>query len=301
MSDKKCKTRIAWWNTGLSPSKGQRKHNLTKQILIVVEELFNNKMIDLVVLAEVSPDDIIWLAQNLSISVRTIVEDDRKVGIGVLYRSENISISDPFPVRLTCKFNENDLTKMLRISFVSHGRHKVTLYMCHWPSRLKDDVNRPKREELAKFLRSQIDSDLEKAQQENHLLVIGDFNAEPFDKELSEILKTSRDRKKVVKKRSLLYNPFWRALGERTTDLNRSPRFSVGTYFYDDHWLTTGFLFDQAMVSSSLVTGTDFILNEDETQIYETEQLASKNFSGIAKGFDHLPIVVSLQAQMVKG
>jgi len=67
------------------------------------------------------------------------------------------------------------------------------------------------------------------------VIVIGDFNDEPFSDAMQSQLRGVRERRLVHgdPDRELLYNPFWRKLGEHRPAGRVAPSFSpAGTYYY---------------------------------------------------------------------
>lgn len=132
-----------------------------------------------------------------------------------------------------------------------------------------------------------------------YALVLGDLNAEPFDRELTESLGSTRDRGLARSRPGLMYKPFWRLLGERQTmegERATSRRVGAGTHFHGsqltDRWRT----FDQFLVSPSLLGGEGWALWEDKVDIWQQPPLLAQG-GRPANPFDHSPIVGALRRE----
>jgi hypothetical protein len=128
---------------------------------------------------------------------------------------------------------------------------------------------------------------------------MGDYNDEPFDASMDGHLLASRDRRLVQNDNDhLLYNPFWRLLGERDPHMSHalSPRFP-GTCYYDKgdttHWRT----FDQIMVSAACLMGKPWNLIEEFSQIIDIQplNLLLPNKKSI---FDHFPVMSIIEREL---
>lgn len=127
------------------------------------------------------------------------------------------------------------------------------------------------------------------------IVLMGDFNDEPFASVMDATLLSTRDRKLVQQEPRLLYNPFWRHMTSYKHS-EESHQFSDrGTYFHAAGQLTKWRTFDQMMFSSSLVRGTaEWVLDEIATRVVDFPAL-TKLVESRGNVFDHLPIVGRLQ------
>ncbi|MBL4664354.1 MAG: hypothetical protein JKY23_00105 [Nitrospinaceae bacterium] len=164
----------------------------------------------------------------------------------------------------------------------------------HWPSRLGGELaSEPYRIIAAETLSYWLERVSEKFGKEVSILVMGDFNDEPYNRSMQEYALSKKDSKRVKSKRSrkpYLLNLMW----PLQTD-------GVGTHFYDA-W---GML-DQILVNRSLLTNVDgFRLVGDSCEIIRLPELiksgkprrfgrpSSKGFD--RDGFsDHLPVGVRI-------
>ncbi len=129
---------------------------------------------------------------------------------------------------------------------------RIHLFINHWPSDHLNDSAAAARSRLAQDLRNRLRS----MPTTPHVMMLGDFNVEPFDAAISEELEASRSRDAVRKGRALLYNPFWRLLGERQSlqEALLLPRRGAGTYLYRSSNATSQwYTMDQILVSAPLL------------------------------------------------
>ena len=134
----------------------------------------------------------------------------------------------------------------------------LTVLVNHWPSRYGGrEVSAPRREMAATVVRALIDGHMRTAAQdgrEAEVLVMGDFNDDPFDASVHDVLGAVRERRTVAHPYNLLtqndkqtsprlYNPTWSLFAEG----------DHGTYYYWNDW--TWNVFDQIIVSPGRLDG----------------------------------------------
>ena len=67
-----------------------------------------------------------------------------------------------------------------------------------------------------------------------YIVLMGDYNDDPFSPSLSEHLHATRDRELAIQDGAFLYNPFWRRLGESRSFPTSGNEVSIcGTHYYD--------------------------------------------------------------------
>ena len=129
---------------------------------------------------------------------------------------------------------------------------------------------------------------------------MGDYNDEPFADSLTTGLSSTRDLTRVRKKPSLLYNPFWRHLGEAKAykqGINISAKKRCGSFYYKSDSITRWHTFDQMLFSSCFISGSAWHLNEELTGIIDTPELFNLVIDSKQK-FDHLPIISVLEREV---
>lgn len=299
------KITVAWWNTSLSPPKAKpgRITKEDKEIFVdLLLQMIEIKKIEIIGFCELSKADSVWL-EGLSAPfgykmISGIIAAGRSnFDTCIIYRSDVLEFKDQLQhIQMELKRT----TKIaLQYSFSIVGEKiPLHLFTSHWPSRLFLDEWNPKRLNLGRALRMPIQEILDQSEKinENALIVVmGDFNDEPFDMPITEGLFATRDRALIAKNPHLLYNPFWRRLGGRdgyshaTADNNYS-----GTYYFTgsptDRWRT----FDQIIVSSAFVGKSHWHLVESETEVIDFAPYTKRVLDAKSK-FDHLPIKISIE------
>lgn len=142
----------------------------------------------------------------------------------------------------------------------------IHIIVNHWPSRRGGEArSRPKRVAAAKLNKRIVDS-LQAESPYAKIIVMGDFNDNPNNTSIKNVLNTQRKRKKVGSKG--LYNPF-----------ENFYRDGLGTTAYRDSWS----LFDQIIISKPF-------LEKDYTSFkYYKAGIFNKNYlitsSGKYKGY----------------
>jgi hypothetical protein len=220
--------------------------------------------------------------------------DLRGVDVALLYRPEiykviasrNISIRFPFDTLAQTR-------EILLVKGVLFNRDTLSIFVNHWPSRRGGYLgSQPRRNYVASVLRQLIDS-IQQTQPFAHIVVMGDFNDEPENESLKQVLMARTES--IPMHDTTLYN----LMGIRNKIRKE------GTLKYRDQWST----FDQFVVSGALMSGhsglkagidqvricrSSFLMEEDNT--YFGEKL-NRTYSGprYHGGFsDHLPIRLEL-------
>jgi endonuclease/exonuclease/phosphatase family metal-dependent hydrolase len=141
-----------------------------------------------------------------------------------------------------------------------------------------------------------VDSVLLSSESPPPVVILGDFNDDPFNPPLAGHLLATRDRSLAQSSSSYFYNPFWRFLGESDPHKPGIECDSIcGTYLQqhgqdETRWRT----FDQIIVSSGLLSSGNWQLKEQDTAIVRIPELidAVKNKK---HHFDHLPVVARIE------
>lgn len=164
----------------------------------------------------------------------------------------------------------------------------IHILVNHWPSRSGGEArSRPKREAAAKLSKRLVDS-LQVIDPYAKVFIVGDFNDDPTNSSIKEILSTQKRREKVGLKG--IFNPY--------EDLFRD---GLGTTAYRDAWS----LFDQILITKPLLEKdyTSFrfykagIYNEQylisNTGQYKGYPYRSWTNGGFSGGYsDHFPVFV---------
>lgn len=160
--------------------------------------------------------------------------DPRGIDIALAYDSTRVTFKNAISKRVDLKSkNTRDITLY---SFSAKGS-AFSLLVNHWPSRALDKAwSEPLRLIAARTARSIIDS---LKHQDNYadIIVMGDFNDEPRNRSIAEILNATTDKKAFLQdpRKDMLYN-CWSETGGK------------GSCYFAGKWLK----FDQIMVSHGL-------------------------------------------------
>lgn len=133
------------------------------------------------------------------------------------------------------------------------GTDTLSVLVNHWPSRGgdRDGAFRAVAGKVVRGLVQRIGHDAD-------VLVIGDFNDDPFDPSITESLRAVRSRNAVLERtdEKALFNPSWSLLANS----------DEGTHYFNRDWVWN--VFDQVIVSRGLLDAAGFQLVDGSTQIH---------------------------------
>ena len=215
-------------------------------------------------------------------------EDARGIDVALLYQRDRFKYLYHNSIRINFPYNRKKTTRdILHVTGEIITGDTLDVFVCHFPSRRAGQfASEPDRIRAASVLREKTDS-VQTCRKNAQILIMGDFNDEPFDKSLSQVLV-----------RDDLYNLF----------LPVAQKSSIGSYKFGDQW---NFL-DQLLVSKHLLdkrnafhvienTATifqaDFLLTDDRTN---GGKRPKKTFNGrkYEGGYsDHLPVYVDFNVK----
>ncbi|MEZ5197233.1 MAG: hypothetical protein R2764_12780 [Bacteroidales bacterium] len=221
--------------------------------------------------------------------------DRRGIDVAMLYReSKFIPVSFKF---FNVRFPFDTASKTRDILYVKgliSETDTLHLFVNHWPSRYGGYMaTRPKREFVARLLRSQADS-LISLTINPFILIMGDFNDEPVDESLAKYLNAKMDTLNFVD--SDLIN----LMGFIDRD------WKTGTSKYQESWN----IIDQIIVSGNfLKKGNPVYIDPNSIKIYNPGFLLEDDLKHTGKkpfrtyngfkyigGFsDHLPVCVDVE------
>ncbi len=247
--------------------------------LLGVSEIENRKVLeDLVV-------EPALVNRNLKI-VHYDSPDKRGIDVGLLYNPKRFELIESKSFRLNAFRNDGD-TLFTRDQLLVTGlldKEKVHVIVNHWPSRSSGEkISRPSRNKAAQLSRSICDS-LTQADPMAKILVMGDFNDDPYNDSVKKYLKTKANVSDMAPE--FMYNPWENILAK-----------GYGTLAYRDTWN----LFDQIVLSNPLVdkkaTGYKFLTSKIFKKKFMIQQ--EGRYKGYPKrregGYsDHFPVYVYL-------
>ena len=214
-------------------------------------------------------------------------QDPRGIDNAFLYRPDKLSkiVHQATPIDGQM-LNTRDI---LYASFAVPDPDTIHLFVNHWPSRFGGkEFTDKKRIVTARVLRAGIDS-LQKLKPTSKILIMGDFNDEPAEKSMAGILQAVPYDISPWSK-DVFYNLSYQEYKD-----------GAGTLVFKeiDH---TWFLFDQIIVSGTLLAGNGLQIVAMKNHIFKPEWLLKDNrpfrtYQGpiYQGGFsDHLPIFIDL-------
>ena len=220
--------------------------------------------------------------------------DARGIDLGLLYRKDRFIPLDHEAIRIDFPFDTVYKTRdLLRVEGLVNKRDTVHIFLCHFPSRRGGQVaSEPKRLYVASQVRAKVDS-IMAAQPGANIIITGDFNDEPTNKSIYEVLQAKGE---------------WSGL-EQGEMYNYMHPMQVnegrGTYKFQGYWN----MLDQFIISQPLMNGDNNVyVKENSAQIYQREWLMQdddeapgrKPFRTYGGAFyyggysDHLPIYLDL-------
>lgn len=297
---------FAWWNTSLSPKAEQRSTTEQQTHAVeVIRHLTAHLGIDCLALGEVAAEDIKKIMTETALKDYEFFDGTFKIGtaqfdIGVLYRKRTLHLSRSRPLISSRGTHSLKVANSLEFRIPSTAK-PLHIFVSHWPSRLRCEKNSPDRNVLAMRLREAIDDLYNTYREAPQAILLGDFNDEPFDSSLSELLLATRDRRFARRNPKLLYNPFWRCVGEAVPHVPGAACTSYsGSYYYasgvDTKWRT----FDQIIFSSAFLGHGEWHLNEKYTRIVYLEPF-DKAVLNRKEIFDHFPVVSVIEREGKNG
>lgn len=277
------------WNT-------ERYHRKLSNISEVLSSIDNGNPPEIAGLCEVENrkviEDLINSPNLMNYNYRIIHHespDERGIDNAIIYQHDcfNPLFDTVYPVRFP--FDTSDRTRDILYVKGMIDHNTIHLFVNHWHSRGGGQKkSEPKRIETAKILKGIIDS-LFQINTQSQILIMGDFNDNPDNRSLYEILK-ARKPDSLIEPESLYNLSYNRFLNNEGTCYWRS---------WD--------MFDQIIVSSSLLqNGNSLNVQEDDQFIFKPDWILYFPEKGSPKpnrtrgrsyygGYsDHLPVYVGL-------
>lgn len=184
--------------------------------------------------------------------------DERGIDVAFLYQKKYFELiySDTYTLILSDDQNNRDFTRDILLISGKLFDEEVFIIINHWPSRNKGiNYSNSKRVTAAKLVR-EIVSDLQKENEDPHIIIMGDFNDEPNSNSIKNYLMFDG-----------VFNPM--------LPLKQEKR---GTVKYLGKW----YLFDQIILSNSFVIGGSGAMKFNKADIFDAHFLQEK--SGKRKG-----------------
>lgn len=215
--------------------------------------------------------------------------DRRGVDVGLLYNPSYFTVTNVVSHPYRTDDPDFFTRDQLAVSGYLQGE-KVHFIVIHWPSRWGGEKrSRPLRVGAAKVTRSICDS-IYATDKDAKIMIMGDFNDDPYNEACAVTLNAKKDKKDV--KKHGLYNPLWQYLDK-----------GIGSLAYNNNWN----LFDMILLSEPLanapreelsfwraeIFNKSFLLQQEGA--YKGHPLRTHSRGVWTNGYsDHLPVIVYL-------
>ncbi len=220
--------------------------------------------------------------------------DHRGIDVGLIYNSASFSPIEYHYYPLVVNKTVLDTRELLYVSGIFNGTDTLHIFGNHWPSRYSGLLEtKDLRKAAAALLRNKVD-ELNVKYNSPKIVILGDFNDNPDDETLSEVLKAGRVEQPIAENN--LYNLFF--------DLKRD---NQGSLKYQSQW----FIFDQIIVSGSLILNSSGLYVKPENAkilalpflLEDDKKFGGKKPFRTYYGFtynggfsDHLPVLLQLNS-----
>lgn len=290
---------FVWWNTSLAPPVVKRKAD-DEDLQFVVEQvrrLRQDTLFDLLALGEVNDTDLATIVDGVGDPALAVHDATDRTGrikfdTAVIYDRNKLSLRDNQSI--VDKYGPNSLKTGEVVEFSENRTGEIfRVVVSHWPSRLTAADGAPVRAELGIALRASLSRMRESGGTPFHVLM-GDYNDDPFSPSLASHLLATRDRALARRGDMLLYNPFWRWIGESHDDVSGEREEGIcGTHFYSKGATNRWFTYDQIIFSSAFLNDQAMVLNEPRCGILVPSELRTKVLRR-DEIFDHLPVIATV-------
>lgn len=257
-------------------------------VLIGLAEVENNKVLE----------DLVS-SQKLKRGKYGIVHfdsrDERGIDVALLYNKEKIELLDSKAIIVPFGKDIQDVTRdILFVKCRIKGDRIINVFVNHWPSRSPNqEESEIKRIMAALTLRREVDNILN-FDEEAAILIMGDFNDEPTNKSIFQILNATNKLRNTHYRD--LYNLMYESHNAR----------GEGSITYKDAWQ----MFDQIIISHSLLSkGSGYRVLFSDGKVFKNGQVlindpatggqvinrtygGDKYLGGVS---DHLPVYAILK------
>jgi hypothetical protein len=214
--------------------------------------------------------------------------DPRGIDVCMLYLPGSFRLLYAAPLRVTgLKPGDEPARDILYVKGLIRRTDTLHLFINHWPSRYQGImVSAHKRLRAAEILKQYKDS-LFRLDPGNRIIIFGDFNDEPSDQSLSEILRAENICGDI--EATNLYN-----LAIQTTGSFPGTQKYQGKWYMFDQFIISGNLFNEYDSCLMKVLDFDFLLEKDESYV-GLKPFRTYNGYHYKGGFsDHLPVMLKI-------
>lgn len=291
--------RFAWWNVALSPSAPKAETKADDETYPVIcdhiRTLMTDNSCDFLALCEVSDADVRYFIEHLRLENISILNLTHQAGrtrfdVAILYKNDKVAVLHKTNLSKAITGNTVKAAQLVEVKNIDDSK-VIYVYLCHWASRLNGGED--KRQEAARMVRISASELMGKG---HDVIVMGDFNDNPYDDSLNKILKANRCHDAVKKyPNEFFYNPFWRTVvsEQKYSYAETNKSYRSGSHKYKQFSGTIWHSYDQIVVSGSFLNNSYWHLNEYRTHVMSPESILS-HYSDSNHFIDHLPIVCEI-------
>ena len=292
--------RLGWWNIALSPAATRARSNASDEnynrLCEYINDLLYTYGCDFLGLCEVSSTDVTEIRNRLNSDNFSIMDLTHSIGrtrydMAVIYNTEKISVEYIGSQSRVMTANTVKGAQVVRIDSINDEK-PIFVYLCHWASRLNGD-GEARRIAAANLV---YDNAQRYMRDNEYVVVMGDFNDNPYDKSLNECMRASRCHDAVrLYPLEYFYNPFWRTIvsEQKYTHTHSSSIFPSGTHKYRQFLGTVWHSYDQILMSGSFLNEGYWHLDETKTYIVQDRNLLN-DYNETRHFIDHLPIICEI-------
>ena len=221
-------------------------------------------------------------------------DDIRGIDVCLIYRKDIIRLCFYRYIKPANLRKEEYKTRSVLYSKWLIAQDTIHIFLNHWPSRRGGVLaGESLRNNISLMIKEKVDSILISANGKAKIIIAGDFNCTPDDKEIYQL--TGINRNETAGDKALLVN-----LSQETANKG------LGTYKYQGHWE----MLDQVIVSNWLVKCTEgFYSDKNLIRVFSPDFLLKRDPSypgfipfstyrgySYQGGFsDHLPVILDLR------
>jgi hypothetical protein len=285
-----------WWNTGLSPPIQRRKESDGSIDFVVAQIKQLRAEYDFAVLGlgEVNSEELDAIIEGVGDPALAKMDatdhtQRLKFDTAIVYDLTKLALATE-----ATSWTENYAGRTLKLGIMTSFRvfytdEAIQVVTSHWPSRWTVGELEARKGEYGTWLRSRCQS-VQANAEGRYIVLMGDYNDDPFSPSLAEHLLATRDRELAKRNAGYFYNPFWRFLGESAPVGFPDTVGSVcGTHYHPRAEHTEWVTFDQIIFSSAFLYDGPLVLNETYTGIVSTAELTRA--LNARKNCDHYPVV----------
>lgn len=231
------------WNQGVLFTKIRNLAN-------IISKMNNGTGPDIIGVCEVENREVLEiLVQEIHVPTRSYnivhhdMSDQRGIDIAFLYDPDKFSFEELFSHVV---LQRNATRDILQANFRTKKGNPFIIIGNHWHSRISGELEtEPYRIIAGETLSYWLERIVEITGKDTPVMVMGDFNDEPYNRSIAEYALATHSRQKVINARNpRLLNLMYPVMGR-----------GMGTFFYDNF----PYMFDQIMVLKSMLKSNALI------------------------------------------